>query len=148
MGHGGGVMGGTTYFAYIPERAVAVVLLANAHGYPMSQLALASLACLLGEDFRELPFIRLDNRLEQLVGKYASFRDTILAEVKRKGDGLELSLKFKHEDRIVSLFPVSSNDEASCFQTFSGGRCLKAEFHLSDHIDLVYERYSFRKVGI
>jgi CubicO group peptidase (beta-lactamase class C family) len=148
MGHGGGVMGGTTYFAYIPKRQIAVVLLANAHGYPMSQLALASLACLLGKDFRELSFVRLDDSLEHLVGKYASFRETILAEVKRKGDGLELILKFKHEDRIVTLFPVSFSNDTAYFQTFSGGRCLPIEFRLSNHIDLVYERYVFRKVGI
>lgn len=148
IGHGDGVMGGTTYFAYIPERQIAVLLLANAHGYPMSQLALASLAYLLSEDFRQLSFIRLDNLLEQLVGKYASFRETILAEVKRKGDGLELTLKFKHEDRIVTLFPVSFSKDTAYFQTFSGGRRLQVEFRLSNHTDLIYERYAFRKVGI
>jgi CubicO group peptidase (beta-lactamase class C family) len=148
IGHGGGVMGGTTYFAYIPERQIAVVLLANAHGYPMSQLALASLAYLLGEDFRQLSFVRLDILLEQLVGKYASFRETILAEVKRKGDGLELILKFKHEDRSVTLSPSSFSKKLALFQTFSSGRCLQVEFHLSNHINLVYERYAFRKVGI
>jgi Pab87 octamerisation domain len=141
------VMGGTTYFAFIPERQIAVVLLANAHGYPMSQLALASLTCLLGEDFRELSFIRLDDVLEQLTGKYASFRETMLAEVKRKGDGLELTLKFKHEDRIVSLSPVSFSNDTAYFQTLSGGRRLPVGFHLSNHINLVYERYAFRKVG-
>jgi CubicO group peptidase (beta-lactamase class C family) len=147
IGHGGGVMGGTTYFALVPERQIAVVLLANAHGYPMSQLALASLACLLGEDFRELSFVRLDDRLEHLIGKYVSFRETMLAEVKRKGDGLELTLKFKHEDRIVSLSPVSFSKNTTYFQTFSGGRRLPIEFRLSNHVDLIYERYAFRKVG-
>jgi CubicO group peptidase (beta-lactamase class C family) len=147
IGHGGGVMGGTTYFALVPERQIAVVLLANAHGYPMSQLALASLACLLGEDFRELSFVRLDDRLEHLIGKYVSFRETMLAEVKRKGDGLELTLKFKHEDRTVTLFPVSFNDRGAHFQSFSGGRRLLVEFRLSNYIDLIYERYAFRKIG-
>ena len=147
MGHGGGIMGGTTYFACIPARQLAVVLLANAHGYPMSQLAFASLAYLLDQDFRELPFVRLDSRLELLVGNYASFRGTILAEVNRKADGLELSLRFKHEDRRVSLFPVSFTNESARFSSFSGGRCIQAEFQLSNHIDLVYERYAFRKTG-
>src|SRR5690606_1012160 len=41
--HGGGVMGGTSYVAVAPDHGSGVVLLANAHGYPLAQMALVAL---------------------------------------------------------------------------------------------------------
>ncbi len=146
ISHGGGVMGGTTYMACIPEQNIAVILLSNAHGYPMSHLALVALATLLDKDFEQLDFVQLDQFLHSFKGHYASFRDTIQAEVKLKGGGLELQLQFKHEDRIIPLFPVSLSKEYSQFKTFSGGSQLTVEFIKREtKLELIYERYVFRK---
>ena len=146
VAHGGGVMGGTTYLAFIPERQLAVVLLSNAHAYPMSQLALAALATLLDEDFCRLDFVRADDLLTRLEGNYASFRETMKVEVKRKGDGLELKLRFKHEDRLIYIFPMSLSKSHSRFRAFSGGRQLDVDFiHREAKLELIYERYTFRK---
>lgn len=146
VSHGGGVMGGTTYLACIPEQNMAVILLANAHGYPMSQLALALLATLLNEDFEQLDFIQTEQLLQSFKGHYRSFKNTIHAEVNQRGGGLELQLQFKHEDRIIPLFPVSLSKEYSQFKTFSGGNQLTVEFiQRENKLELIYERYVFRK---
>lgn len=147
VGHGGGVMGGTSYLAVVPDRQVGVVLLANGHGYPMGQLAMYALAGLLGQDPEHLPFVRRDRLLNELCGDYESFRSTIRGEVLRKGDILELQIHFHHEDRVVPFIPVELGDHTSQFLAFSGGRRVAAEFVRSEtSIDLVYERYKLRKL--
>lgn len=147
VGHGGGVMGGTSYLATIPDCQVGVVLLANGHGYPMGQLAMYALAGLLGQDPERLAFVRRDRLLHALCGSYASFRGTIQAEVLRKGDMLELQIHFHHEDRVVTLIPEELGDRGSRFFTLSGGRRMAVEFARSGaSVDLVYERYKFRKL--
>ncbi len=146
IGHGGGVMGGTSYMACIPQDCVGVVLLSNAHGYPMSQLALAGLATILGEDLHKLDFVRLDQWLVRLQGTYRSYLETMTAEVNHIGDGLELKIVFKHEDRIVILFPQSFSEFSARFIGMSGGRHFAAEFVVCDlFVQLIYERYCFRK---
>jgi CubicO group peptidase (beta-lactamase class C family) len=147
IGHGGGVMGGTSYLAVIPERQVGVVLLANGHGYPMGQLAMYALSALVGHDPQELPFVRRHHLIERLQGRYESFRGTIQAEVASRGELLELKIKFQHEDRIVPLIPLQLDEREPRFYTLSSGRQLPVEFRCSaETVDLVYERYKFRKV--
>jgi CubicO group peptidase (beta-lactamase class C family) len=146
IGHGGGVMGGTSYLACIPERQVSVVLLANGHGYPLGQLAMYALAGLLGHDPNRLPFIVRERLLNALCGAYESFRGTIAAEVTRRHELLELRIHFHHEDRIVPLIPVDLDEHTPRFATLTTGRPMTVEFvKTDDQVDLVYERYKFRK---
>jgi len=146
IGHGGGVMGGTSYLACIPERGVGVVLLANGHGYSLGEMALYTLAGLLGRDPDRLPFIIRDRLLSALCGAYESFRGTIAAEVTRRQELLELHIHFHHEDRTVHLIPVVLDEHAPRFVTLATGRPVAVEFvRTKERVDLVYERYKFRK---
>jgi CubicO group peptidase (beta-lactamase class C family) len=146
IGHGGGVMGGTSYLAVIPKRRLAVVLLANAHGYPLSQLAFAVLASALGEDLETLSFVRYERLLGRLTGSYASFRQTMLADVTCRGGELILSIRFAHEDRSYLLIPEKMSRNRAKFWTYSGVRRLPVDFTFtSEGIELVIERYMFRK---
>lgn len=147
VGHGGGVMGSTGYLAVVPERGLGVVLQTNGHGYPMHQLSLAALAHGLGFDLEQLPFVRLDRLLNRLEGAYASFRNTIEAKVRRRGDNLELTIWMFNEDRCVWLTPEVIQEGRARFTTFSGGRRMPVEFVFSPRgIDLLHERYAFRKI--
>ncbi len=146
LAHGGGVMGGTTYIAFIPEAQVGVVLLSNGHGYPMGQLALIALATLLGKDPEHLPFLRRQRLMRRLLGRYEAFRGTIQAELRPLGEMAELLLHFHHEDRKVPLMPLYLGEERSRFVALSGGRRLTVEVHHTDDgTTLVYERYKFRR---
>ncbi len=146
IGHGGGVMGGTSYLAAIPARRLAVVLLANAHGYPLSQLAFVLLAAALGEEVEALPFVRFERLLNRLAGSYASFRETMLADVTCQDGELTLSIHFAHEDRVYRLNPERVGRNRARFQTTSGIRRLPVEFAFTaEGVELVIERYKFRK---
>lgn len=148
IGHGGGVMGSTGYLGVIPERGLGVVLQTNGHGYPMRQLALAALAHGLGADFEQLPFVRLDRLLARLEGSYTAFRNTMEAEVRRRGDNLELAIWTFNEDRTVWLIPEAIEEGRARFSSFSSGRRSPVEFVFSARgIDLLHERYAFRKIG-
>lgn len=147
-GHGGGVMGSTGHIAFAPKEGLGVVLQTNGHGYPMRQLTLAAIAHGLGLDFEDLPFIKLDRLLQRLTGSYRSFRDTMEAEVRRRGDNLELSIWMFNEDRKVWLIPESVTEDHALFTTFSSGRSSPVEFIFSnERVDLLYERYAFRKTN-
>lgn len=147
IAHGGGVMGGTSYLAYVPSAGVGVVLLANAHGYPLAQLALCYLAEALGYDYRELAFVRQEAIWHQLSGHYQSYWGTIAASVTPRGGGLELQLHFYHEDRYATLLPWELTDEYARFVTFASGQLIAVDFVLAEPITLLYERYAFRKVS-
>ena len=114
----------------------------------MRQLTLAAIAHGLGLDFEDLPFIKLDRLLQRLTGSYRSFRDTMEAEVHRRGDNLELSIWMFNEDRKVWLTPESVTEDHALFTTFSSGRSSPVEFIFSnERVDLLYERYAFRKTN-
>lgn len=147
IAHGGGVMGGTTYLAYLPERDLGLVLLANAHGYPLGQLAMVLLAWILGENPAQLSFLQLDRALKQLTGTYESFRSTMRADVTDNGDGstLRFTIRYHHEDRTSILVPLYIGDDQWRFETYSGGRRMEVTFRRHENgIDLLFERYKFR----
>ena len=148
--HGGGVMGGTAYVAVEPASGTGVVLLANAHGYPLAQMALVALATLWGHAPEDLPFVRRQRVLEPLAGRYAAFAGTILADVAARGWGLELRFDFRPRARAVPLLLLSEDLEAGTmrFMALGGGRPGLAEVLRRDgEIELRYERYALRRRG-
>jgi CubicO group peptidase (beta-lactamase class C family) len=148
--HGGGVMGGTTYLAVVPERRLGVVILANAHGYPLAQLALVALARGLGGTPDDLPFLRRQRLLERYAGSYAGPSGTIRASLQPRGWGLELQLDFRPRGRGVPLV-LLEHDEArgtTRFLTLASGRPGIAELRDDGEAPLlVYERYALRRRG-
>jgi len=148
--HGGGVMGGTAYVAVIPEVRLGVVVLANAHGYPLAQLALVALGSMLGAAPEDFPFVRRQRLLERAAGSYASWAGTIRADLVPSGWGLELRLAFEPRGRGVPLVLLEHDDERDVtrFLTLGGGRPGSAEIRYTDDGPvLVYERYALRRRG-
>jgi len=148
--HGGGVMGGTAYVAVIPEVRLGVVVLANAHGYPLAQLALVALGSMLGAAPEDLPFVRRQRLLERAAGSYASWAGTIRADLVPSGWGLDLRLAFEPRARGVPLVLLEHDDERDVthFLTLGSGRPGRAEIRYTDDGPvLVYERYALRRRG-
>ncbi|MEX2356118.1 MAG: serine hydrolase, partial [Thermaerobacterales bacterium] len=147
-GHGGGVAGGTAYLAFVPEHNLGVTLLANGHGYPLGQLALYCLTTMAGGEPHQLPFLHSAVLSADLSGTYESFRRTIQARIDVRGDFLDLRLVFHHEERLITLVPFDLTPEAPRFFTLNGGRRVVAEFRRSSEgVELLYERYKFRKIA-
>jgi CubicO group peptidase (beta-lactamase class C family) len=148
--HGGGVMGGTAYLAVVPDAGLGVVVLANAHGYPLAQLALVALGSLLGARPDDLPFVRRQRLLERLAGRYASPSGAIGADLLARGWGLELAFDFRPRGRAVPLVLLDHDAErdATRFLALGSGRPGIAEVVRRDGDDvLIYERYALRRRG-
>lgn len=148
--HGGGVMGGTAYLALIPERELGVVILANAHGYPLAQLALVALASSLGEDPEALPFVRRQRLVERAAGSYAAWAASIRAELRPRAWGVELRMAFEPHGRTVPLVLLHHDDDRDTthFLALGSGRPGRAELRYDrDTASLVYERYALQRTG-
>lgn len=150
-GHGGGVMGGTAYVAVMPTAAVGVVVLANAHGYPLAQLSLVALASLLGHPPNALPFVRRQLLLTRVAGSYAGWSGTIRADLVARGWGLDFRLAFEPGGRSIPFVLLSHDEERDIirFVSLGSGRPGIAEIIPSTDgtLELRYERYVLRRRG-
>jgi len=148
VGHGGSVLVSTAHLAFVPDREVGVMVLANGSGYPMAHVAGFALAVLLGEDPWTLPGVREERALERLVGRYETYRGTYGATVKRAGDFLVLEIKNRLLEQTVPLVPLSLRPDRARFFTLALGRRLAVEFEIRDGgVDLIFERYKMRRTG-
>jgi len=148
VGHGGSVLISTAHLAFIPDREVGVMILANGSGYPMAHVAAVALAVLLGEDPWALPGVSAERALDRLAGRYETYRGTYGATVNRAGDFLMLQIKNKLLEQTVPLVPVALESDRARFFTLSMGRRLWVEFAVRDGgVELIYERYKMRRTG-
>ena len=148
VGHGGSVLVATAYMGFIPEQHMGIVLLANGSGYPLSQLGLYGLAMLLDKDPEELPFVKIEKNLTELVGRYETYKGTMKAQVKRRGDFLAIEIKDKYNDLVVTLVPDEVEGDVRTFYSLGAGIKLPVEFRVNGTgVDLIYERYRLRRTG-
>lgn len=148
IGHGGSVFVATAEMAFIPARRTGVVVLTNASGYPCSQLAMYALAAAVGEDPEQLPFVQAERRLEALEGRYETYKGTTAIVVKRRGSFLVLENQDPVSPVTTLLVPEQLDDAGGKFWTLSGIYRAPAEFLRSgDRMELVIERYKYRRVG-
>lgn len=146
VGHSGGVMGASAYIGFLPERRMGAVVLTNFNNAPVEQLVQAALGTLLGNEIGRLPFVQRERLLDGLVGPYDTFRSSIDVEVRRAGELLELVIRNQYQDRVIPLVPTSFDEQHPQFLGLSSGLSFPAEFIRSDRgVDLVFERYTFRK---
>jgi CubicO group peptidase (beta-lactamase class C family) len=146
VGHGGSVLVYTAYVGYIPEKKVGVAVLANASGFLLSHIGMYALSQLLRVDPKKSPFIKSDNMLSKLKGKYETYMGTMKANVKKKGDFLYIEIKDRYTEEVVPLIPEKLEEDRAVFYTISGGRKYTADFKIEDdRIELLYERYKLLK---
>ena len=147
-GHGGAVLVSTAHLAFIPERDAGVVVLANGSGYALQHIAVFALASMLGEDPWRIPGLRVERALQQLEGRYETYRGTYGATVTRAGDFLMLKIENKLLSQTVPLVPLELDPARPRFFTLTLGRRLTVDFHVSPAgIEVIYERYRMRRVG-
>lgn len=150
VGHSGSVLVHTAYIGFIPDKKLGVAVLANSSGYPLSLIGEYALAIALGEDPNKLESIRRENILSSLVGTYATYKKTMILEVKRNGDFLFVVDKARYWESITVLVPVLERlkEDKAEFYTVSRGRRLPVEFVKEDDTWTLYlERYKLRKIS-
>ena len=146
VGHGGSVLVHTAYVGYSPERKIGVALLANASGYPLSNIGMYTLAQLMGVDPGKIPFIKNDRILSKLEGTYETYMGTMKASVEKKGSFLFLKIEDRYTEHIAPLVPDKIEDNVAIFYTISDWRGYTVEFRDKyDKVELIYERYKLVK---
>ena len=148
IGHGGSVFVATAEMAYIPEERAGAMVLTNASGYPCSQVAQYALAAALGEDPEQLPFVVAERRLDALEGRYETYKGTTSVVIKRRGSFLVADNQDPQTPVTTVLIPERLDDDGGLFWTLSGIYRLPVEFvRDGDDVEVVQERYKYRRVG-
>lgn len=149
ISHGGSVGIATAWLGFIPQQRIGIALLANGSGYLLSQMGHYGLAATLGIDPETLPIIAHERALIELEGVYETYKGTMQAQVKRLGsDMLVIEMKTRYNTTSVPLIPDEIGNAQRTFYTLSGNAKIFVEFHLDgERIDLIYERYYFRRTG-
>lgn len=148
VAHSGLMYVATAALKFLPEQRCGVIVLANGSGYPLANVADFALALYLGEDPWQLPALQTEATLEALTGTYETYKGTYGTTVRRKGDFLALEFSNKHGEESVVLIPERLDPERPGFYTLSGGRRMAVEFRRQgDEVELLYERYKFRRTG-
>lgn len=149
IGHTGHMHVATAAMQFIPAEGIGAVALANGSGYPPVQFTAFALATMLGEDPWQLPALATERALTALTGAYETYQKTYETRVRRQGDLLMLEFKNKLNEMTVPLIPLDLTNPANPrFYTLSGGRKMLVDFHCEgERVDLIYERYRFRRTG-
>jgi CubicO group peptidase (beta-lactamase class C family) len=148
IGHSGNVGVATAYIGFVPEEDIGVALLANGEGYPMSNFGMYGLAMLMGENPEKLPFVSRERALKEIEGTYETYKSTMKAQVKKRGDFLMIEVKDKYTDATVPLIPSKLGKDLRTFYTLDNSNRLLVEFRVrKDETSMLYERYYMKKTG-
>jgi len=145
--HSGSVLIYTGFVGYVPERKIAVAVLSNCAGYPLSNIGMYALALMLDKDPEEsLEFVRSDRILQSLVGRYEGYRKSVAFDVKRSGEFLIMEMVSRNLKLSSILVPEKvEKDYVKCF-TLQNFRKMDVEFFIEpNRIVLLYERYKLIK---
>ncbi len=147
VGHGGSILVYTAHFLYSRSDNVGVAVLSNSSGYPMGNLARYAMALAIGEDPKELPFVKLDEVYEKLTGRYATYMGTVEVEVSRIGDFLKIEYLGSLSEPEI-LVPDDLDGGVKKFHTLSNSNVYPVEFfEEGGKVLMVHERFLYEKVG-
>jgi CubicO group peptidase (beta-lactamase class C family) len=146
-GHGGWIDISAGYLGFIPEKRLGVAVQINCAGYLPDFIGMYALALYLGQDADSLPFLVRDQMLNELVGTYRTFRNTMEAKVTRMAGCLILEVKIEnHRTIYMPLFPDEITPERRTFYTMNLTVRQTVEFSLKNgQVEMLYDRYLFRK---
>ena len=148
VNHGGSVTTATAQLAFIPEKRVGVIALANATGYPLSYIADYALAVLMGNDPEQLPVIRFERSLAEVEGVYETYKGTMKCKVMRRGSLLSLEIGDRYREVSVPLIPIDWLGDVKHFEALVGDMKQTMEVYSDGGKQyLIYERYKMKKVG-
>lgn len=144
--HGGSVEVYTSDMEYVRDTKSGVVLLSNGTGYSMGLLGMSAVSLLAGVDPNELRAVKLERTLKSLEGRYSTYKETLFAEVRRLGSFLMLSGEDIGND--IVLVPGEEREGVAMFYTIAGGARMDVAFRFDEHgVELIYERYRYRRAG-
>lgn len=146
--HAGSVGTACSDMAFCPEKNCGVIVLANGSGYPVPQMALYALALLLEHDPDDLYFIRHEQQMAHLTGTYRTYQGTMEAVIQAEGDILRMTEPHAYHGRATTLLPERLDENGGLFVIRAAGVKTPVEFSVrGEQVEMLFERYLFRKVG-
>jgi len=148
VAHGGSIDVSTAYTAFLPQKGVGAVMLANTAGLPHAAIVEGIFAALLGLDpFKVIPPLGIKKRKNVLAGDYEAYRGATRARVFSKAGLLYLEQKDDFQDLVVPLIPEDDNMARYRFYILTEGARQPVEFRSTpDGLDLYVERNRYHKV--
>lgn len=151
ISHGGSTGVSSAYVGFVPDLKIGVALAANTSPYGSALMTWGALALLMGKNpEKELPFMPIEERMNQLVGKYEGYKGLRRIQVVKKGPMLYLEEQTKYSDTSIPLIPEKESIEDYRFHIYtSPGVKMQAEFVVNSEksIELYLERWRLHKVA-
>ena len=148
VGHGGSVLTYTAYMGYVRGDNVGVVVMANSSGYPLSLVALYTLAYILGYDPEKLEFRRVDRIYSRIAGVYQTFKGTMKLTVRRKAGTIVIEYRDRYVEDVTPLTPAKIEEDYALFYAYTLTGRIPVEFRIKgDKVEMVYERYKLLKTS-
>ncbi|MEM0198787.1 MAG: serine hydrolase [Desulfurococcaceae archaeon] len=147
VGHSGSVYVYTAYLGYLPSEGVAVAVLSNSSGYPLSLIGAYALTLELGYNPDEkLNFVKVEKVLERIEGTYAGYMNSVQLRVKATGGSLVIEDPYRKTQ--IPAFPERIEDNYALYYVHGVTYKLPVEFYIdASGVTMVYERYVLRKIG-
>ena len=147
VGHGGSVLTYTAYMGYVRDGNVGIAIMSNCSGYPLSLIALYTLAYTLGYDPEKLEFRKLDKVYSKLQGVYETFKGTMKLTVRRRAGTLVVEYRDRLVEDVTPLTPVKVEEDYALFNAYTLTGRIPVEFRVRDErVEMIYERYKLVKV--
>ncbi len=150
ISHGGSTAVSSAHIAFIPKKKIGVVIEGNVGNTQSGLIAQAILANLLGKNpFEDHPTMRLESKLNQLVGSYETFKGINKAEIVKMGQ----QLYFKDPEQECPAFPIIPETDTKKNYKFwipFGMTKFPCEFIIDSKtgkISFIYERAVYHKIG-
>ena len=151
--HGGSVLTASAMVAMIPEIKMGVIIGVNCDSQGLlGPLAHGILAILLGKDINEaVPLLQVQNKLNKLVGKYATYKGLQSLEIFLENGILYAKIPYPYlpKPTILPLAPENI-DELKFFVPIAfPGMKMKGQFFIDEktsEIRLLVDRYNFHKI--
>ena len=148
--HGGSTAVSSAYLAFVLNKKMGVVVEGNVGATQGGIIATAILASLLGKNpFEDYPTLRLESKLNQLVGSYQSFKGINKAEIVKMGQ----QLYFKDPEQDCPAFPIIPYTDTKKNYKFwmpAGINKFPCEFIVDSKtgkISFIFERGVYHKIG-
>jgi len=142
ISHGGSITVSTAYMAMVPDLKIGVVMMGNSSGMDYETIATSVLAKLMGQDPKAaLPVIGIRERMNRLVGEYATFRKLATLNVTNKGGLLHYG--------ETPLIPEDATYRSLHFHTLREGLSSPVEFRLEEDggVMMLLGRSVYRKAN-
>ncbi len=151
--HGGNVLISSAMVAMIPEIKMGVIIGVNCDSQGLlGPIAHGILAILLGKDVNEaVPLLKLQNKLNKLVGKYSTYKGLQSLEIFLENAILyaKILYPFLPKPTILPLAPENIDELKFVVPIAFPGMTMKGQFFIdekTDEICLIVDRYNFHKL--